>query len=104
MSSHCFRTYYKYVPVIGYGENLEKKIVPTSQIIEGWANHDPLSRTRLYFIYFQTCFCLFSTGFAFDFNQRLCFLVFRFRDEKLTRSNVRNVQDSNVNVDEVELK
>ena len=31
-------------------------------------------------------------------------LFFRFRDEKLTRSNVRNVQDSNVNVDKVELK
>ena len=29
---------------------------------------------------------------------------FRFRDEKLTRSNVRNIQDSNVNVDKVELK
>ena len=42
-------------------------------------------------------------GFAFDFNQRL-FPFFRFRNEKLTRSNVRNKQDSNVNVDKVELK
>ena len=60
-------------------------------------------RTRLYFIYFQTCFGLSGTGFAFDFNQRL-FPFFRFRDEKLARSNVRNKQDSNVNVDKVELK
>ena len=60
----CFRTYYEYVSVIGYGENQGKKTVPTSQIIEGWASHDPLSRTRLYFIYFQTCFCLSGTGFA----------------------------------------
>ena len=94
---------YKYVSVIEYSENQGKKTVPSSQIIEGWANNDPLTRTRLYFIYFQTCFRLSGTGFAFDFNQRL-FPFFRFRNEKLTRSNVRNKQDSNVNVDKVELK
>ena len=32
------------------------------------------------------------------------FPFFRFCDEKLTRSNVRNIQDSNVNVDKVVLK
>ena len=84
---------FSYILRVRFGNRVRrkprKKIVPTSQIIEGWANHDPLSRSRLYFMYFQTCSCLFGTGFVFDFNRRLSFIFFRFRDEKLTRSIVR---------------
>ena len=64
--------------------------------------HDPWSRTRLYFLYFQTCFCLSGTGFALNLTKDFV-SFFRFRDEKLTRSNVRNIQDSNVNIDKVKV-
>ena len=52
-------------------------------------------------LYISDMFLPIRYGISFDFNRRLCFLFFRFRDEKLTRSNVRNIQDSNVNVDKV---
>ena len=59
---------FSYILWVRFGNRVwgkpRKKTVLTSQIIEGWASHDPLSRTRLYFIYFQTCFCLSGTGFA----------------------------------------
>ena len=55
----------------------------------------------LIFYIFSDMFLPIRYGISFDFNRRLCFLFFRFRDEKLTRSHVRNIQDSNVNVDNV---
>ena len=36
-----------------------KKHIPASQIIEGWVNHDTLSRSRLYYLLWDK-FCAFS--------------------------------------------
>ena len=110
MNSLCYIiSLFSYILQVRFGNRVwrkrrEKKTVQTSQIIEGWANHDPLSRTRLYFIYFQTCFCLFGTGFAFDFNQRLCFLFSGFAMRNWQDQMFEIYKISNVNVDKVELK
>ena len=51
-----------------------KKHILASQIIEGWVNHDILSHSRLYIIYYQTsfvplrswiCFCFLFSSFMF---------------------------------------
>ena len=42
-----------------------EKHIPASQIIEGWVNHDTLSRSRLYIIYYQTSFVPFRSWICF---------------------------------------
>ena len=38
-----------------------EKHIPASQIIESWVNHDTLSRSGLYIIYYQTSFVSFRS-------------------------------------------
>ena len=52
----------------------------------------------------RLCFCLFRTGFAFDFNQRLCFLFSGFAMRNWQDQMFEIYKISNVNVDKVELK
>ena len=57
-----------------------KKHIPASQIIEGWVNHDTLSRSGLYIIYYQTSFVSFRSWIC---NKTIMFHWFYKFDSKL---------------------
>ena len=89
----CIISLFSYILRVRFGGRVRlkprEKHVPASQIIEGWANHDSLYRSRLYIPYFQTIFVLFRSWILFGFQPRALFPFFTFHDEKLTRLNVR---------------
>ena len=68
-------------------------MIKTSQIIEGWANHDSLSRSRLYIPYFQKLFVPFRCWICFGLQPRALFPFSTFHDKKLSRLNVRKITE-----------
>ena len=68
-------------------------MIKTSQIIKVWANHDPLSRSRLYILNFQKRFELFRRWICFGLQPWALFPFSTFYDKKLSRLNVRKITE-----------